>query len=444
AGEAKIFEDELTHLLLYQKAAFNSPVWFNVGIKEKPQCSACFILAVDDNMESIMEWISTEAAIFKGGSGAGINLSALRSSREPLSNGGYSSGPVSFMRGADSVAGMIKSGGATRRAAKMVLLNIDHPDVMEFIRCKAEEEKKVRAFMAAGYNMQNLNEPAWASIQFQNANNSVRLSDEFLKAVEEDKDWQTRFIKTGVVAETYKARELMKEISQAAWECADPGVHYKTTIDKWHTAANTGPINGCNPCSEYMHLDNSACNLASINLIHFLDDNGAFKVRDFIQAVDVIVLAQEIIVGNSSYPTPKIERTAHDFRELGLGFTNLGGLLMAKALAYDSEPARAWAGAITALMCGEAYRLSAAIASKMGAYNGYAVNKEPQLKIIGMHRDKVREINAKFLDDKKLHQSAAKVWDSALSLAKKHGVRNSQVYVIAPTGTIALMMDCAC
>ena len=444
AGEAKIFEDELTHLLLYQKAAFNSPVWFNVGIKEKPQCSACFILAVDDNMESIMEWISTEAAIFKGGSGAGINLSALRSSREPLSNGGYSSGPVSFMRGADSVAGMIKSGGATRRAAKMVLLNIDHPDVMEFIRCKAEEEKKVRAFMAAGYNMQNLNEPAWASIQFQNANNSVRLSDEFLKAVEEDKDWQTRFIKTGVVAETYKARELMKEISQAAWECADPGVHYKTTIDKWHTAANTGPINGCNPCSEYMHLDNSACNLASINLIHFLDDNGAFKVRDFIQAVDVIVLAQEIIVGNSSYPTPKIERTAHDFRELGLGFTNLGGLLMAKALAYDSEPARAWAGAITALMCGEAYRLSAAIASKMGAYNGYAVNKEPQLKIIGMHRDKVREINAKFLDDKKLHQSAAKVWDSALSLAKKHGVRNSQVTVIAPTGTIALMMDCAC
>ncbi|MEK7175079.1 MAG: vitamin B12-dependent ribonucleotide reductase [Patescibacteria group bacterium] len=443
-NEAKIFEDELTHILLYQKAAFNSPVWFNVGIREKPQCSACFILTVDDNMESIMDWIHTEAMIFKGGSGAGVNLSKLRSSRESLSNGGYSSGPVSFMRGADSVAGMIKSGGATRRAAKMVLLNIDHPDVMEFIRCKAEEEKKVRAFMAAGYNMQNLNEPAWVSIQFQNANNSVRLSDEFLKAVEEDQDWQTRFIKTGEVAETYQARDLMREISQAAWECADPGVHYKTTIDRWHTAANTGPINGCNPCSEYMHLDNSACNLASVNLVHFLNADGTFKIRDFVQAVDVIILAQEIIVGYSSYPTPVIEKTAHDFRELGLGFTNLGGLLMTKALAYDSDEARAWAGAITALMCGEAYRFSAVVASKIGAYHGYDKNKEPQLKVIGMHRDKVKEINSKALDDKKLCAVSGEVWNEALVLAKKHGVRNSQVTVIAPTGTIALMMDCAC
>ena len=443
-NEAKTFEDELTHLLVYQKAAFNSPVWFNVGIREKPQCSACFILSADDNMESIMDWIHTEAMIFKGGSGAGVNLSKLRSSKEPLSHGGYSSGPVSFMRGADSVAGMIKSGGATRRAAKMVLLNIDHPDVMEFIRCKAEEEKKVRAFMAAGYNMQNLNEPAWASIQFQNANNSVRLSDEFLKAVEDDKEWQTKFITTGKVADTFKARELMHEVSQAAWECADPGVHYKTTIDKWHTASNTGPINGCNPCSEYMHLDNSACNLASINLIHFLNEDGLFKVKDFIQAVDVMILAQEIIVGYSSYPTPKIEETAHAFRELGLGFTNLGGLLMAKALAYDSEPARAWAGAITALMSGEAYRLSAVMASKLGAYSGYVVNKEPQLKVIGMHRDKTKEINSKVLDDKKLYAAAGEVWVEAFNLAKKHGVRNSQVTVIAPTGTIALMMDCAC
>ncbi|MBI2454125.1 MAG: vitamin B12-dependent ribonucleotide reductase [Parcubacteria group bacterium] len=443
-NEAKIFEDELTHILLYQKAAFNSPVWFNVGVREKPQCSACFILSVNDNMESIMEWISTEASIFKGGSGAGVNLSKLRSSRESLTNGGYSSGPVSFMRGADSVAGMIKSGGATRRAAKMVLLNIDHPDVMEFIRCKAEEEKKVRAFMAAGYNMQNLNEPAWNSIQFQNANNSVRLSDEFLKAVENGRDWQTRFIKTDEVADTYPARDLMREISQAAWECADPGVHYKTTIDKWHTASNTGPINGCNPCSEYMHLDNSACNLASINLMHFLNADGTFKIRDFTQAVDVVTLAQEIIVGQSSYPTAKIEQTAHDFRQLGLGFTNLGGLLMAKALAYDSDEARGWAGAITALMCGEAYRLSAVIASKMGAYNGYGKNKEPQLKVIGMHRDKVKEINSKFLDDKKLYAAAAEIWNEAFNLAKKHGVRNSQVTVIAPTGTIALMMDCAC
>ncbi len=443
-AEAKAFEDELTHLLVYQKSAFNSPVWFNVGIKEKPQCSACFILSVDDNMESIMEWISTEARIFKGGSGAGINLSALRSSREPLSHGGFSSGPVSFMRGADSVAGMIKSGGATRRAAKMVLLNIDHPDVMEFIRCKAEEEKKVHALISTGYNMKNLNEPAWASIQYQNANNSVRLSDEFLKAVEEDKEWSTKFITTGKVANTYQARELMHEISQAAWECADPGVHYKTIIDKWHTSSNTGPINGCNPCSEYMHLDNSACNLSSINLIHFLNEDGSFKVRDFVQAVDIMILAQEIIVGHSSYPTPKIEQTAHDFRELGLGFTNLGGLLMAKALAYDSNEARAWAGSITALMSGEAYRLSAVIASKIGAHNGYAVNKEPQLKVIGMHRDKVKEINAKVLDDKKLLKAASDTWIEAYNLAKKHGVRNSQVTVIAPTGTIALMMDCAC
>lgn len=443
-NEAKIFEDELTHLALYQKAAFNSPVWFNVGVREKPQCSACFILKVDDNMESIMEWISTEAAIFKGGSGAGINLSPLRSSRESLSNGGFSSGPVSFMRGADSVAGMIKSGGATRRAAKMVLLNIDHPDVLEFIRCKAEEEKKVRALITSGYNMQNLNEPAWASIQYQNANNSVRLSDEFLKAVEEDKDWQTRFIKTGAVADTYKARELMKEIAQAAWECADPGVHYKTTIDRWHTCPSSGPINACNPCSEYMHLDNSACNLASINLIHFLNEDGTFKVRDFTHAVDIIILAQEIIVGHSSYPTPLIEKNAHDFRELGLGFTNLGGLLMAKALAYDSDEARAWAGAITALMSGEAYRFSAEIASKLGAYNSYKINKESQLKVIGMHRDKVKEINSKILDDKKIYTAAGEIWNEALVLAKKHGVRNSQVSVIAPTGTIALMMDCAC
>ena len=404
----------------------------------------CFILNVEDNMESIMEWISTEARIFKGGSGAGINLSNLRSSREPLSNGGFSSGPVSFMRGADSVAGMIKSGGATRRAAKMVLMNIDHPDVLEFIHCKAEEEKKVRAFMSAGYNMQNLNEPAWASIQFQNANNSVRLSDEFLRAVEEDKEWHTRLIRTGEISDTYKARELMREIAQAAWECADPGVHYKTTIDKWHTCPNAGPITACNPCSEYMHLDNSACNLASINLIHFLNENGTFKTRDFIQAVDVILLAQEIIVGNSSYPTPKIEKNAHDFRELGLGFANLGGLLMSKALAYDSEEARAWAGAITALMSGEAYRLSAEMSLKKGPYAGYQANKESQIKVIAAHRDKIKEINSKFLDDKKLYSAAAEVWDKALSLAKKNGVRNSQVSLIAPTGTIALMMDCAC
>lgn len=442
--EVKIFEEELTHLLVYQKSAFNSPVWFNVGIRENPQCSACFILSVEDNMESIMDWIRTEAMIFKGGSGSGINLSKLRSSKETLSNGGFSSGPVSFMRGADSVAGMIKSGGATRRAAKMVLLDIGHPDILEFIKCKAEEEKKVRAFMAAGYNMQSLNDPAWASIQYQNANNSVRLPDEFLIAVENNKEWHTRFIKSGEIAETYKARELMREISQASWECADPGVHYKTTIDKWHTCPNTGPINGCNPCSEYMHIDNSACNLSSINLIHFLNEDGTFKIKDFLHAVDIMILAQEIIVGNSSYPTSLLEKNAHDFRQLGFGFTNLGGLLMTKALAYDSDSARSWAGSITALMTGEAYRFSAVLASKMGAYAGYEKNKEPQIKVIGMHRDKVKEINSKVLDDKKIHSAAQEVWNNALVLSKKYGVRNSQVTVIAPTGTIALMMDCTC
>jgi len=383
----------------------------------------CFILKVEDDMESIMEWISTEARIFKGGSGSGINISNLRSSREPLSHGGYSSGPVSFMRGADSVAGMIKSGGATRRAAKMVLMNIDHPDVLEFIRCKAEEEKKVLALISAGYNMQSLNDSAWASIQYQNANNSVRLSDEFLKAVEANKDWQTRYVLTGETADVYKARDLMYEISKAAWECADPGVHYKSTIDKWHTCPASGPITACNPCSEYMHLDNSACNLSSINLMHFLNTDGTFKIKDFIQAVDIMILAQEIIVGHSSYPTEAITKNALDFRELGLGFANIGGLLMAKALPYDSNEARAWAGAVSAIMCGEAYRLSAKIASKMGAYAGYKINKDSQLKVIAMHRDKVKEINNKFLDDKKIYETAINIWNEALVTAKKYGVK---------------------
>ncbi len=443
AREAETFEDELTHLLLFQKAAFNSPVWFNVGVKEKPQCSACFILNAEDNMESIMEWIRTEAMIFKGGSGAGVNLSKLRSSKEPLSQGGYSSGPVSFMRGADSVAGMIASGGATRRAAKMVLLDAEHPDIIDFIRCKAEEEKKVRALIGAGYNMADINEPAWRSIQYQNANNSVRLSDEFFKAVENDGDWKTRYVVSGKEADTYRARDLMREIAQAAWECADPGIHYKDTISRWHTCPNTGPIEGCNPCSEYMHLNNSACNLASINLIKFLNDDGTFKVKDFIQAVDVVILAQDILVGHSSYPTEKIEKTAHDYRQLGLGFANIGGLLTTLGIPYDSEEGRAWAGSITALMCGEAYRFSALIAGKMGPYAGFELNRAPQLNVIEMHRKEVENIKKEHLSDEKLYSAAKDAWDEAANLSKDYGVRNSQVTVIAPTGTIALMMDCA-
>ena len=442
--EAQTFEDELTHLILHQKASFNSPVWFNVGIKESPQCSACFILNVEDDMGSIMNWIKTEAMIFKGGSGAGVNLSKLRSSKEALTAGGYSSGPVSFMRGADSVAGMIASGGATRRAAKMVLMDIEHPDVLEFIQCKAEEEKKVRALMSAGYNMQDLNDPAWKSIQYQNANNSVRLSDEFLNAVEGDKDWKTKYILSGKVAETHKARELMKEIAQASWESADPGVHYKTTINKWHTCPNTGPIDACNPCSEYLHLSNSACNLASINLIKYLNNDGSFKVKDFIHTINIIILAQEIMVGHASYPTEKIEQNAHDYRQLGMGFANIGGFLMAKGIVYDSAEGRAWAGTISALMSGEAYRMSALIASKMGSYTGYEINKEPQLNVIAMHREKVGEIDNNLVNDKELFKATKKTWDETLSLAKKHGVRNSQVSVIAPTGTISFMMDCTC
>ncbi len=441
--QAQIFEDELTHLLVYQKASFNSPVWFNVGVKEKPQCSACFILSVEDNMESILDWIKTEGMIFKGGSGSGINVSSLRSKLEGLSGGGYSSGPVSFMRGADAVAGMIKSGGTSRRAAKMVVMDIDHPDILEFIRCKAEEEKKIKALMEAGYDMTDLNNEAWYSIQFQNANNSVRIPDEFMKAVETDGEWQTKFRVNGEVAATYKARELLAEIAQAAWECGDPGVQFDTTINKWHTCPNSGRINASNPCSEYVHLDNSACNLASLNLLKFLRDDGTFMISEFKQAVRIFILAQDIIVDGAGYPTQKIAKNAHDFRELGLGFANLGVLLMTKGLAYDSDSGRAWASAISSLMTGEAYRFSALIASKMGPFAGYKINEEPMLKVISMHREASRAIDAFYLDDKELLKEAQTGWDKALRLGKKYGFRNSQVTVIAPTGTIAFMMDCA-
>ncbi len=440
--QAQIFEDELIHLLVYQKASFNSPVWFNVGIKDKPQCSACFILSVEDDMVSILDWIRTEGLIFKGGSGAGVNLSKLRAKNEPLSGGGYSSGPVSFMRGADAVAGMIKSGGTTRRAAKMVILDIDHPDILEFIRCKAEEEKKIRALMAAGYDMTDLNNEAWSSIQFQNANNSVRIPDEFMHAVLEDKEWSTFYRTSGKVAKVYKARELLGEIAQAAWECGDPGVQFDTIINSWHTCPNSGRINASNPCSEYMHLDNSACNLASLNLLKFLKEDKTFDVKAFKQAVDIMILAQEIIVDGSSYPTPQITENAHNFRELGLGFSNLGAFLMEIGLAYDSDKARALAASIASLMSGEAYRFSAAIASLKGPFNGFEINKDPMLKVINRHLEAALNINHSLIDQKDLSEESIRVWQEALRFGQIYGFRNSQVTVIAPTGTISLMMDC--
>ena len=441
--DAAVFADELTYILLHQRAAFNSPVWFNVGIEDPPQVAACFILAVEDNMESILEWIHTEGMIFKRGSGAGINLSPLRSSGETLSAGGRSSGPVAFMRGADAVAGMIASGGSTRRAAKMVVMNADHPDIMKFIRCKAEEERKVKALLDAGYNMYDLNDPAWNSIQYQNANNSVRVTDEFMHAVEHDEKFETRFIRSGEVAETYRARDLMREIATAAWESGDPGMQYDTTINRWHTNPHTGRISASNPCSEYMSLDNSSCNLSSINLLHYLNADNTFHIRHFIHTVDVMILAQEISVGAAGYPTEKIASTSRAFRQLGLGYANLGALLMASGMPYDSDEARHTAAAITALLCGEAYRYSAEIAKRMGPYDGYAANKEPQLSVIDMHRDAMARVRKGLVFDPALYDAAQKSWDGAFALAKKYGVRNAQVTLIAPTGTIALMMDCA-
>ncbi|RJQ35987.1 vitamin B12-dependent ribonucleotide reductase [Candidatus Parcubacteria bacterium] len=440
--EANTFADELTHILLFQKASFNSPVWFNVGVETKPQCSACFILSVEDDMRSIMDWIYTEAMIFKGGSGAGVNLSPLRSSHEKLTQGGRASGPVSFMRGADSIAGMIASGGSTRRAAKMVVLNADHPDIMSYVRSKADEEKKVRALMAAGYDMQDLNNDGWKSIQYQNANNSVRVTDEFMRAAETDSTWQTRYIMTGEVAGEMKARELLRAIAEASWECGDPGLQYDTTINRWNTAANTGRINATNPCAEYIHLDNSACNLASINLIKFLGDDDSFRVEDFMHTVRIMILAQEILVGGSSYPTPKIEKNAHDFRELGLGYANLGAFMMALGVPYDSAEGQAIAGGITALMTGEAYRYSAVIAARMGPFAGFAVNREPMTRVLRMHRDALSTIARDKLFDPRIYDQAVQSWNEAVRLGETYGVRNSQVTVIAPTGTISFMMDC--
>ena len=438
--DREVFNHELKHILVTQKAAFNSPVWFNVGSEKDPQCSACFILAVDDTMDSILNWYVEEGTIFKGGSGSGINLSTIRSSKERLSAGGEASGPVSFMRGADASAGTIKSGGKTRRAAKMVVLNAEHPDVQDFIWCKANEERKARALRDAGFDM-DLDGRDSHSIQYQNANNSVRVTDEFMMAYVEDRDWALKAVKTGDAVEVLRARDLMREIAQAAWECADPGMQYDTTINAWHTSANTGRINASNPCSEYMHLDNSACNLASLNLLKFVDEDLVFDIPAFKHAIDVIFLAQEIIVGNSSYPTPKIEQNAKNFRELGLGYANLGALLMARGLPYDSDAGRAWAGAITALMTGWAYRNSALFAEVVGPHAGYAVNKEPMLNVLRKHRAAADQIEDELVPEGLL-QAAKASWDDAIALGERHGVRNAQASVLAPTGTIGLMMDC--
>jgi ribonucleoside-diphosphate reductase alpha chain len=440
-AEAQTFEDELMAILVNQLGAFNSPVWFNVGFEERPQCSACFILSIEDSMDSILDWIRREGIIFRGGSGSGVNLSKLRSSREQLSKGGYASGPVSFMRGADASAGTIKSGGKTRRAAKMVVLDVDHPDVFEFIWCKAHEEEKARVLEAAGYDM-SLDSADWASIQYQNANNSVRVSDAFMEAVEGDGDWNLIARTDGSVVDTVKARKLMHDIAEASWRCADPGVQYDTTINSWHTLPNTGRINASNPCSEYMSIDDSACNLASLNLMKFRREDGEFDVEAFEHAVDVLFLAQEILVGNSSYPTPEIERNAKAYRQLGLGYANLGALLMARGLAYDSDEGRAYAAAITALMTGRAYRKSAEIAKRMGPFAGYRPNAAAMLGVIAKHRAAVGNIAYAETVPADLLTAARRAWDDALDLGEVHGYRNAQSTVLAPTGTISFMMDC--
>src|SRR5687767_3543117 len=428
---ADIFNHELKHLLVNQKAAFNSPVWFNCGVEDKPQCSACFILSVEDEMSSILNWYVEEGTIFKGGSGSGVNLSKIRSSKEILKGGGEASGPVSFMRGADASAGTIKSGGKTRRAAKMVILNSNHPDVEEFIWCKQREEIKARALSELGFDM-DLDGVDAASIQYQNANNSVRVDDTFMEAVEADADYALKAVTDGTTVKEIKARDLMRQIAQAAWECADPGMQYDTTINDWHTTPNAGRINGSNPCSEYMHLDNSACNLASLNLRKF-EANGVFDVDAFKHAVEIVFTAQEIIVGNSSYPTAKIGENARQYRQLGLGYANLGGLLMSQGLAYDSDEGRAWAAAITALMTGHAYRTSAELAKVVGPFEGYAKDRDGTLRVIAKHKEAAEEIDT--LAPSNILEAAKESWKDALTLGKIHGIRNAQATVLAPTGT---------
>jgi ribonucleoside-diphosphate reductase alpha chain len=442
ADDLRSFSDELTHLLVQQKAAFNSPVWFNVGIEKHPQASACFINAVQDTMDSILGLAKTEGMLFKFGSGTGSNLSGIRSSKEPLAGGGTASGPVSFMRGYDAFAGVIKSGGKTRRAAKMVILNADHPDVEEFITCKADEEKKAWALIEAGYDGSfNVRGGAYDSVFFQNANHSVRVTDDFMRAVAEDREWHTRYVLGGGICDTYRAADLMKKMAEAAWQCGDPGMQFDTTINDWHTCPNTGRINASNPCSEYLFLDDTACNLSSLNLMKFRGEDGEFDTAAFAAACRTMITAQEILVDNAGYPTPAIDRNSHDYRPLGLGYANLGVLLMDRGLPYDSDGGRAYAAAVTALMHGEAYAQSARIASAMGPFAGYAKNADPMLRVIDKHRQHAHMIDSTQVP-RELLQSALTVWDEAYALGVQHGYRNSQVTVLAPTGTIGFMMDC--
>ena len=440
-SEASLFRAELSHLLYTQRAAFNSPVWFNIGVAGVPQqASACFILSVDDTMESILEWYAEEGRIFKGGSGAGVNLSRIRASSEALSGGGTASGPVSFMRGADASAGTIKSGGKTRRAAKMVVLDADHPDIEDFIWCKAREERKSRALAAAGFDM-SVDGTDSDSVQYQNANNSVRVTDEFMQAALDGGDWDLTARTDGSVLKRVPARAILSQMAEAAWQCADPGVQFATTINHWHTAASTGPITASNPCSEYVHLDNSACNLASINLLSFLDDEGTFDVAGFRRAVQVVFAAQEILVGHADYPTPAIADTTRAFRQIGLGYANLGALLMALGLPYDSDEGRAVAAAITALMTGEAYLTSTRLAERMGPFAGFHDNREHMLRVLDQHRSATASIEEELVPADLL-EAAQLAWDEACERADRHGVRNSQATVLAPTGTIGLLMDC--
>ena len=442
SDDAETYNAELTFLLVNQFMAFNSPVWFNVGIEENPQCSACFINSVEDTMESILELAKTEGKLFKWGSGTGSNLSTLRSSRESLSGGGTASGPVSFMKGYDAFAGIIKSGGKTRRAAKMVILNADHPDILDFVRCKVEEEKKAWALIDSGYNGGfNIPGGAYDSVFYQNANHSIRATDEFMRAVIDDKLWTTKSVHGGEPMETYRAREIMKEMAQAAWICGDPGMQFHTTINKWHTSSNSAPINASNPCSEYMFLDDSACNLASLNLMKFRTEDGEFDSESFCHAVNITITAQEIEVDNASYPTPRISHNSHDYRPLGLGYANLGALLMARGLAYDSDEGRAYSSAITALMSGQAYKQSALIAREIGPFKGYKKNREPMLKVMKMHGLAADQIPDQHVPSDLL-TAARKVWDDVVAIGREHGFRNAQATVLAPTGTIGFMMDC--
>ena len=461
--DAESFRDELAHLMLHQQACFNSPVWFNVGVKESrgygwyfdettnrierlgrggehPQCSACFINSVSDSLESILDLAKTEGMLFKWGSGTGSNLSALREENAVLSGGGRASGPLSFMKGLDAFAGVIKSGGKTRRAAKMVILNADHPDIEKFIWSKAKEEKKAHTLIDAGYDSA-LDGEAYGSIFFQNANNSVRATDEFMHAVVENRDWWTKSVLTGQPLKRYKARDLIREIAEATHQCGDPGMQFDTTINRWHTCKAAGRINASNPCSEYMFLDNSACNLASVNLIKFVRPDGRFDVEAFRHAVDTLIVAQEIMVDNASYPTESIARNSHDYRPLGLGFANLGAALMSLGLPYDGETGRAWAGAVTAVMCGQAYLTSARVAEAAGPFPGYAPNEESFLEVIRMHGQAVRNIDGKLVPRDVL-EAAHECWREALEKGRACGFRNAQTTVIAPTGTIGFMMDC--